>query len=230
MDIYAINIQDPVSEREYDALSRLLDEAARTRLGKFFKKEDALRSLYGEILVRSRLAERLGTGIRDLVLEKTAFGKPFLPRSPDLHFNLSHSGDWACCAIDSMKLGIDVEKMKPIDMKIADRFFSEREAAGLFSKPEADRLKCFYDIWTLKESYIKAIGKGLSIPLDSFSILIDKESIRVESQTEPEHFHFRQYQLAPGYTLSLCARSAELPRTFTLCSIRDLCKRLLADE
>jgi 4'-phosphopantetheinyl transferase len=227
MDIYAINIQDPVTGKQFDALSRLLDEGARTRLGRYYKKEDALRSLYGEILVRSLLAGRLGTGIKDLVFERTSFGKPYLPHSPGLHFNLTHSGDWACCAIDTMELGIDVEKMKEIDLNIADRFFSQREVHVLYGKPENERQSCFYDFWTLKESYIKAVGRGLSIPLHSFSIVFDRGSIRVESETEPEHFSFRQYGFQEGYKLALCAGNPELPETFIPCSIGELCERLL---
>ncbi|MDR1059826.1 MAG: 4'-phosphopantetheinyl transferase superfamily protein, partial [Clostridiales bacterium] len=88
------------------------------------------------------------------------------------HFNISHSGRHVVCALCDAPVGIDVEIVRPIDMNIANRFFSADERGRLFSEP-ADghgRLELFYSIWTRKESFIKMTGEGLSRPLGSFSV------------------------------------------------------------
>ncbi len=69
-----------------------------------------------------------------------------------------------------MPVGVDIEKIRPIDFAIAERFFTASEYRLLMDTAEQERLQLFYTLWTLKESYIKFVGKGLSIPLDSFAI------------------------------------------------------------
>jgi phosphopantetheinyl transferase len=93
------------------------------------------------------------------------------------HFNISHSGGHVVCAVCDEPVGIDVEVVKPIDMNIANRFFSEDERERIFSGPEDERgrLGLFYDVWTRKESFIKMTGEGLSRPLKAFSVFGEPE-------------------------------------------------------
>jgi 4'-phosphopantetheinyl transferase len=104
------------------------------------------------------------------------YGKPFL--APEfssylLNFNLSHSGSMALYAITwNMKIGVDVERIR-FDFEyeeIAQRFFSVNDTAVLRTKPTEKKLEAFHNCWTRKEAYIKAHGKGLSLPLDSFDV------------------------------------------------------------
>ena len=100
-----------------------------------------------------------------------AQGKPYLPDRPGVHFSLSHSGDYVLCALSDSELGCDVETPRRCDLALASRFFHAEEAAWLFSLPQAEQKAAFLRLWTLKESYIKALGLGLALPLDSFCIL-----------------------------------------------------------
>ena len=101
-----------------------------------------------------------------------SYGKPYLSYYPDFQYNISHSGNWVVAAVSDKSLGIDVEQIRDLDdfMDIAKRFYSEKEYVFLLEGEETTRLASFYDIWTKKESLIKAIGEGLSIPLQSFTV------------------------------------------------------------
>ncbi|MBN1412282.1 MAG: 4'-phosphopantetheinyl transferase superfamily protein [Spirochaetales bacterium] len=226
MEIYAISIKTHIDDRQFRELAGFLDARTRERLDRFYKREDALRSLYGEILVRYQLSCKLKVPVKDLTIEKSDYGKPFLAHYPDTHFNMSHSGDWACCAIDDNEIGIDVETIKPIDLYIADRFFSQKEVACLHDLPDDQRQDRFFDIWTLKESYIKAVGRGLSVPLCNFSILFNGNTIGMESDKEPACYFFRQYDLEPGYKLAVCAGHDGFPVNLRIETIDDLYNRL----
>ena len=98
--------------------------------------------------------------------------KPYLQPSSSLQFNLSHSDDFAVYALTlNYPVGIDVEKIQThFNENIAKRFFSAQEYTALMSRPEEERIIHFYRIWARKEAIIKANGKGLAIPLNSFSV------------------------------------------------------------
>ena len=128
----------------------------------------------------------------------------------DFHFNISHSGDWVVLATGPSPLGIDVERIKDIDLDIAKRFFSGREYDDLMLKPDEERFSYFFNLWTLKESYIKAVGKGLSLPLDSFSMVMEDNRITIKTESDDNRF-FRQYPVAAGYKLSICASGDSFP-------------------
>lgn len=101
---------------------------------------------------------------------------------------------------------IDIEQIKAIDFKIAERHFSHKEICDLNEKQNSEELEYFYNLWTLKESYIKACGKGLSIPLNSFGIRINK-SIGIDFYTESElkTCFFKLYKIDQEYKLSVCS-------------------------
>ena len=101
-------------------------------------------------------------------------GKPHIPEEQfgsKVHINLSHSANLIACAISAAgRIGIDLEKVRPLqDLDgIATRFFSAPEYRLITLAEASEKLGLFYTIWTLKESFIKAVGKGLSMPLDNF--------------------------------------------------------------
>ncbi len=98
-------------------------------------------------------------------LAKGENGKPYFPEFPDCHFNLSHSGDWAVCALSDAPVGIDLQEARASSP--AARRFTAREQDWLKGQPEGG----FTALWVKKEAYLKCIGAGLTRPLDSFSVL-----------------------------------------------------------
>ena len=100
---------------------------------------------------------------------RTVLGKPYLKDYPGVQFNLSHSGGWGVCALSKTAVGVDVEMVRPLRQQVAKRFFTPVEQEWLSKRPAEE----FFRLWTRKESFTKALGKGLTLPLDSFSVLDD---------------------------------------------------------
>ncbi|OGT52638.1 MAG: hypothetical protein A3E84_00665 [Gammaproteobacteria bacterium RIFCSPHIGHO2_12_FULL_42_13] len=115
--------------------------------------------------------------------------KPFLATlsHSGLSFNLAHSEDQALYAFTRQHaVGIDLEKIEPkkYNLQLAKRYFSKNEYEALLALPEAERLPTFFRIWSRKEAMIKAIGKGLSLPLASFSVSIQPDIERLHLENE----------------------------------------------
>ena len=97
-------------------------------------------------------------------------GKPYFPDRPDLQFSLSHSADAALCALSDSSVGCDVEILGPARPELAERFFHPSERRWLSALPPSEYDEAFFRLWTLKESYLKATGLGLSGGLESFCV------------------------------------------------------------
>nr|WP_244491575.1 4'-phosphopantetheinyl transferase superfamily protein [Paenibacillus jamilae] len=127
--------------------------------------------------------------------------------APAFHFNVSHSGKWVVCAIDDHPLGIDIEQLRPIDFEVGRVCFSDTEYDALMHQDAESRLSYFYDLWTLKESFVKAEGQGLTLPLKSFSFELETQpsiGFTTEGFTTV-YCHFKQYELDPDYKMAVCA-------------------------
>lgn len=224
MEIYAVNINHTLPPAKYDTLLNTLPSIRQAKIRKFFREEDAIRTLVGDVLIRTLIKRTIPIKSAVISFQFNEYGKPFLEDFPYFQFNVSHSGNWVVCAFDEYPIGIDVEQMKDIKLDIAERFFTRQELEYLLSKQESERLNCFYSFWTLKESYIKAIGKGLSIPLDSFSISIDDEKgvIGLEKAYDDTSYFFRQYYLDEQHFCSVCATHSSFPEKLNIVSLEEL--------
>lgn len=99
----------------------------------------------------------------------TPAGKPFLPARPEFHYSISHSGEWAVCAVGAVPLGVDIQVERPVRPAVF-RALAEAEQAELDGLEERERLSAFFDVWCLKEAYSKAIGLGLQARFRDFSV------------------------------------------------------------
>lgn len=136
------------------------------------------------------------------------FEKPFYKEYPEIHFSLSHSGVMAMCVISDRPVGCDVEKIRERDLDIAKRFFTSEEY-DLIKSQKTDELqtKMFFRIWTLKESFVKCIGTGLSTPLNEFSIIPDWHGKITLNQTiSNSEYNFVELNLDDGYKYSVCVK------------------------
>ncbi|SCY70163.1 4'-phosphopantetheinyl transferase [Alkaliphilus peptidifermentans DSM 18978] len=139
----------------------------------------------------------------DIYLESNKYGKPYLLNNENFQFSISHSGIWVACAISPKAIGVDVEEIKSIEDNIARRFFSPQEVKDMFSFTGNERLLYFYDLWTLKESFVKAEGEGLAIPLNSFTVRRNNKGNFYLNKQHAKYF-FQQLKISNNYKLSVC--------------------------
>ncbi|QGQ96130.1 4'-phosphopantetheinyl transferase superfamily protein [Paenibacillus psychroresistens] len=227
--IYAVQIPKMLDIFQETQIIACLPEHVGNKLKKFQKVEDRFRSLFGEILMRTEVSKVLGITSQDITISHNSYGKPSIQGIDDFHYNISHSGAWVLCIFGSTPVGVDIEKIEPIDaIQIAERFFSALEREYLNSVVSEDCLSDFYKIWTLKESYIKAVGKGLSIPLDTFNVVGSKLSYSLSSSSTVEiDYELKQYNFEEGYECSACAHNAKLPETVLIKNAKDLVKEFI---
>lgn len=217
MKIYAVNIADAMDSEVYLSLLQRVSPEKRQRIDRFIRREDATRTLVADVLVRSIICNQYGVHNKEINFSHNDYGKPLVQSLPSLHFNVSHSGDWVVCAVDTAFVGIDIEQIKSIDLDLAQRFFAQQEYDDLMQRYPDERVIYFYDLWTLKESYIKALGKGLSIPLNSFAIRrrSDGYGFSIQGESGPA-VYFKQYDIDRDYKLSVCGTSSEFPGNIIL--------------
>ena len=159
----------------------ILTDSERQQHGRFHFAKDRHRYLVTRLLIRHVLSRYVPIKPQDWRFEATHYGKPFItnvhPVAQDLSFNISHSDSVVVVAIAHQRsIGIDIEDLsRKAPLEVADHFFSPYEVRQLRALPSAQQPRRFFDLWTLKESYIKARGKGLSIPLDQFSFSLDPQ-------------------------------------------------------
>ncbi|WP_340392666.1 4'-phosphopantetheinyl transferase superfamily protein [Paenibacillus sp. FSL E2-0190] len=197
------------------------------RINRFVRKEDGIRTLAAEILSRLLICRRLSIKNSAIELEYNHYGKPLIKGNMNLYFNNSHSGEWVVSAISDTPVGTDVERISEINIGIAERFFSPCEFNDLMQKEGEDRLKYFFDLWTLKESYIKAIGIGLSLPLSSFTISLKGDKVLINTQNELNCFFFRQYIIDSGYRLALCSAYDRFPNQVEIVNFNEIAEVFL---
>lgn len=187
-----------------DELLRLVPDSVREKVCAFVRTADSQRSLFGDLMIRRILCERLGIRYPDLLIEAGEKGKPYVAGSP-VHFNMSHSGDYVVAAFSARPVGIDIERIRPNKLSVARRFFTEPEFRGIIDQPEDRRLEHFFTLWTLKESYLKAVGKGLTLSLGSFSVKMIQNRYRIEINDTFADVHLEVLPVDSSYTLALCS-------------------------
>ncbi|MFD0589633.1 4'-phosphopantetheinyl transferase family protein [Paenibacillus sp. GCM10027627] len=227
-EIIVLKIPSIMETDRYNWLLEVVSEEKRTKVKRLRLLKDTHRTLLGEALVRAAIVSRLGLSNEHIRFVENEFGKPALCGFEKFQFNISHSGDWVAVFLSDVPIGIDVEEIRPIDTNIAESYMAPAEYEDIMDKNERERLSYFYDLWTLKESYIKAKGEGLSIPLHTFSISIRNDgSIVLDPATEP--YYFKTYELEPRYKLAACSSDNRFPTALTHWNIDDLRVHLECD-
>ena len=228
MKVYCINSKHAIPQEILSYFKTLIDDSKLTKIKRYKNDKDYKNALIADILVRFSILESSKVSYIKKPFLFTNFGKPYLPTEFNLHFNVSHSGDWVVCAIDEKTIGIDVQLIEEIDvLDIAKDFFTSKEYYLISDTNSNNRKETFYDIWTLKESYIKALGEGLSIDLDSFSITKANNTIYYETEIQHEQCYFKQYNIDGSYKLSVCSFNNQFPIGVTYLDINDLYNSLI---
>lgn len=213
-----------------DVLERLVGQVSARRQEQFYRfrqRDDAVRCLFGELMIRRIVMNETNARNEEIEFAVNAYGKPEIVAPVRQQYNISHSGRWIVCATGASAVGVDVEEMRPIELDIAKSFFSPGEIRQLFELPEARRQERFYELWTLKESYIKAVGKGLSIPLASFSFDFDAANERYELFEGMDRSDYEAHLIPfdERYKLAVCSRKLAVLPEVRLWSMQDWLRR-----
>lgn len=185
----------------FERLVRTVPRARQEKVRAFRNAQAARLSLAAGLLLNTALGD---CGLQAGELRTGEYGKPYFPALPDFHFSLSHSGSMALCAVSALPLGCDIEQIRGDRLSLAGRFFHPEECAWLRSFPAGERQAAFFAIWTGKESFIKAIGRGLSLPLDSFCVL-PGDPPALHQTADPRPWRLRSFQ-AGEYACALCTQ------------------------
>ena len=222
MKVIAVNFNMQMDNETFLYVIQFIDKKKQERIHRFHKWQDKYRTLIGELLTRMLIMETLKIKNSEIDFYISEFGKPELINYPNFHFNISHSGDWVVCAIHSSKIGVDVEAILNIDYTGFENIFLNDEYMKIINHSSPHDL--FFEYWTLKESFVKCIGKGLNEPLNSFGlkfsetipILIDSNEIPISG------FFFKQYFLSDNYKTAVCSTGNEFPKNITYYTLENI--------
>lgn len=158
---------------EFEPLLRMLSDDERARASRFRFETDRISFAARRGFARKVLARYTGVAAARIGFRASRQGKPELDPPCGVFFNVSHSDRLAVIAVASQPLvGVDIERLRPMPdaLELAHRFFSPREIDRIRSVPRSSRSEEFLMLWTRKESYVKAVGEGLAMPLDAFDV------------------------------------------------------------
>ncbi|MGK5093833.1 4'-phosphopantetheinyl transferase superfamily protein [Deltaproteobacteria bacterium TL4] len=196
-------ITDPLLLSRYKELMAPEEKAQHQR---FYFEKDRHLYLLTRALIRTTLSRYFPLKPEQWIFSRNAYGRSEIVREPGvphLRFNLSHTAGLVICGITlKQDIGVDVENIERNHemVSIANRYFSKQEVQELLSLPAAEQPSRFYDYWTLKESYIKARGMGLSLPLEQFSLNISNHpslSISFDPSLKDVSKHWQFWLIKP---------------------------------
>ncbi|MCU4716015.1 4'-phosphopantetheinyl transferase superfamily protein [Bacillus cereus] len=208
IDIYMCKIN---SENLISSNSVLLNYVSDQKKQKIKNHRNSIlssQSLVGEILVRISICSNLQIPNNKVIFHTNEYKKPLLKYPPGYFSNISHSGDWVVSAFCQKPVGVDIEHIKRIDYEGAQDFFAYKEFSLLMNKEVSKRLTYFFEVWTLKESYVKAIGKGLTYPLNKFCITYDGCKFYINDESIKAKASFQQFTVDERHIMSICAFSS----------------------
>ena len=174
-------------------------------------KEVALRRLLGEALVRFALKRYWQLTSGDYRIARGEKGKPFIVGVENVFFNISHSGDYVVCSVSDREIGIDIEKRAKARMEVAGRFFHEEEMAILKTLEGDKQDQLFFNYWSVKESFLKYIGTGLTRPLNSFVVRFIGENISLYEGVNKLPLCVNACPIDSGYACYVCSEYNDLP-------------------
>jgi 4'-phosphopantetheinyl transferase len=183
---------------------KLLSPDEKNRAQKFRFAKDNRNFIIARGILRSLIGKYLEINPAEISFQYSEFGKPGIADNNTLQFNISHSQNMALFAFTTkFNVGVDVEFVNPdIEVKdIAAKFFSTNEIMNLLALPEKQQALGFFNCWTRKEAFIKAVGEGLSFPLDKFEVSLEpnKPAKLLATDWQPDDVSkWSIYSMSPG--------------------------------
>ena len=189
-EIHVWRVKLDLSADEITKLTTILAEDEQLKANRFRFAEHQRRYIAARGILRRLIGIYLNITGDSVKFEYNSRGKPKIAEflnHQNLQFNVSHSQELALCGITrDRRIGIDLEYLRDIDdaAKIAQRFFSPTESALIASLHGEEQKQVFFQLWTAKEAYLKAIGSGLAGGLDRVEVSLTKQSVSLLSVGE----------------------------------------------
>ena len=204
-------------DKDRTELLTKLSSAERTRCAAFhFEKDRALFAL-SHALARAALSLYTEIPPGDLSFELNAYGKPRLTGNDarGIQFNITHCAGYVACAVARDEVGIDAENIeRGCDMDVAKHVYVPLELQQLTACSAEHACTRFFELWTLKEAYIKAQGAGMSMDLQSFWFDLSTAPVSISFapnvSERPRDWEFHSFQPAPQLRMAVACRSAGL--------------------
>jgi 4'-phosphopantetheinyl transferase len=193
-------------------LRQLLDASENAQADRFRVAADRDAYIAAHALLRTMLSRQTSIGPAEWRFRMAEGGKPIVDPAqapPGLHFSLSHTRGLAACAVGrSGALGIDAEAWcEPAPIELAERYFAPAEARLVATRAPEERPAAFYRLWTLKEAYLKATGRGLAAALDSFAFSLDPTELTLPPPGSPAAWQFAEFRPGLSHSLALAVHS-----------------------
>jgi 4'-phosphopantetheinyl transferase len=225
------------SEDNFERCLAWLSPEETARSDRFYFPRHRRAFVLGRAALRALVARYLGMDAADVGFVYGPQGKPALESSDacSLRFNASNSGNLAAYVFTSgCDIGVDVEQHRTLaDLEnVARRFFSPEETAELMDLAASEKTEAFFRCWTRKEAYIKALGGGLSIPLDSFRVTLrpgdEARVVWSAGEAEARGWTMHEFDPGPGYAGAIAYPDAPRPvQTAPIITVDELLGELL---
>ncbi len=225
MIVYGIKQELNNSLDVFAKLLQLLDDDELTRFKRYQNNSSAMQFLVGRLLLRYMLSKHYQLSYHSINIVYNDYGKPTLSAN-DIYFNIAHSGKWVVCAIADSPVGIDIEKINKWRPIVARRLFSADEYKVLLTHKGRARDDYFYTLWTLKESYSKAIGRGLTLPFNALNI---KKSQLNQLFVTDDNYLLKQYNVDNEYKMAVCTANDNFADDVKIIDIANIYECLLND-
>lgn len=212
-----------------EASAEILDPEEVERWKRYQRQDSRDLFLVAHVATRFVLSHYGNTEPAAWIFERGENGRPEIVRGPaGLRFNISHTDGMVAVLVHGQHdAGVDVESpWRTTDIiSVSRRVFTETERAAMLSLPEAEQAGRFYQLWTLKESFIKAKGKGFAMPLSKFGFGIDAAGsidFSCDPSLDPDAsaWGYSTHYSADGHVISVCAHTPD--RTFVQPTLRAL--------
>jgi 4'-phosphopantetheinyl transferase len=225
VEIDAVNLATPIPPETFRRWLAFVGPERREAIARFRFVEDAQRSLVADLLARTVIGRRLGRTNDEIIFVREPNRKPRLKEAGGFEFNLSHSGDWVVCASGFGPVGADVEKIRDFEWDDLKDTLSADEQGQIDPVSRKDWRTVFAAHWTIKESYLKALGEGLSIPPSELSAGIEAGAVRLSRNGRPIRGVFiRTYAPDPEHRAAVCSLRETPPAIWTIRTVDEICR------
>lgn len=227
-EIYAVQVDFTLGPEEFARGYSLLPEIRKAKVEFYAYRREKIIALAAGLLMRRCLEQRLGRPLLEGELSVDGYGKPYLRGKNGVYFNISHAGAYVVCAVAGQETGVDIEEVKVGDCsEVARLVFSPSDYACWQARPDEERLDQFYCLWTLRESFSKAVGLGFGLAASEVSFSHadggrDIYKANFSRGTRNEVWYCRHYHCFNDYKLALCLQEGLFPDRVNMTSMRDL--------